>query len=68
MDEVVATNSKSVTVAHRHQYFQVRLTQFDSRGKGESPSMQGMQGVKIDIAGDSGRTADTRGHDNLVFI
>ena len=54
MNKMIPSDGQGITISHGYKNFQLWLTQLYTGSAGKSPSMHGMQGVKINITGDPG--------------
>ena len=51
MNEMVAANSKSVTIAARHQYSQLMIGELQAGGHSQGTAVQGVHAIGIHVAG-----------------
>ena len=68
MDKMVAADGQCIAVPHRNNQIQFRPAHFYAGRKSQGTTVNRMQCVKIDVAANAGRTADTGNHDDVVFF
>lgn len=69
MDEMVSANGGEIAIPADHHDTKIRVVEFSSSGKGQSPSMEGMEGVTIEVgAWNPSCTTDARDEKHLLHI
>jgi len=67
MNKMIAADCNGISIPHDHYYLKLGLDYLDAGGKGESPSMGGMQSIKVHICRDPSRAPYSRDKNDFIF-
>jgi hypothetical protein len=68
MDKMVPPDSHRISIPHDHNYFQVRLRQLYTGGKGKGAPMGRMERIEIDVHGQSPGAADAGYKHHFILL